>query len=169
MEILVKQNKITDRVEYFGTEPSNFNLHFSSFCFPKFLIEVLRNKCFIFNRIANFIQNLQVEDFVKAVGKLSHSTTCQTNVAADSQSRLADARRICSPLNLALCPRNASEGSLNRKKREKSKMSEKINLVKSRETTIIENILFVVWASSTFEERNKRCSGEGKTAQAFLL
>ena len=65
-------------------------------------------------------------------------------------------------MNLALCPRNASEGSLNRKKREKGKMSEKINLVKSRETTIIENILFVVWASSTFEEHNKRCSGEGK-------
>jgi hypothetical protein len=27
----------------------------------------------------------------------------RTNVAADSQSRLANARRFCSPLNLALC------------------------------------------------------------------
>jgi hypothetical protein len=61
----------------------------------------LPNKCFIFNRIANFEQNLQVEDFVMFVGWLSHPTTRQTNVAADSQSRLAVARRICSPLNLA--------------------------------------------------------------------
>ena len=65
MELLVKQSKITDRVETFGTESSNFNLHFLSFCFPKFLIENLPNKCFIFNRIANFEQNLQVKEIVR--------------------------------------------------------------------------------------------------------
>jgi hypothetical protein len=99
----VKQNKITNRVEVenVGTEPYNFNLHFSSFCFPKFLIEKMPNKCFIFNMIANFEQNLQAEDFARIVGWLSHPITRQTNVAADSQSRLADARRFCSPLNLA--------------------------------------------------------------------
>jgi len=65
MEILVKQSKITNSFETFGTELSNFNLHFLSFCFPKFLIEKLPNKCFIFNRIANFEQNLQVKEIVR--------------------------------------------------------------------------------------------------------
>jgi hypothetical protein len=87
-----KTKKITNRVENFGTEPYNFNQHFSSFCFPRFLIEVMPNKCFIFNRIANFEQNLQVEDFVMFVGWLSHPITRQTNVAADSDCRLAFAR-----------------------------------------------------------------------------
>ena len=39
--------KTTNFSEYFGTEPSNFNLNFLSSCFPRFLIEVLPNKCFI--------------------------------------------------------------------------------------------------------------------------
>ena len=91
-EILVKQNKITNRVENIGTEPYNFNQHFSSLCFPRFLIVFLQNKCFIFNRIANFAQNLQVEDFLISVGWLSHPTAHQTNVAADSDCRLAFAR-----------------------------------------------------------------------------
>jgi hypothetical protein len=83
---------MTNGVEYFGTEPSNFNQHFSSLCFPRFLIEKMPNKCFIFNMIANFVQNLQVKDFVMFVGWLSHPTTRQTNVAADSDCRLAFAR-----------------------------------------------------------------------------
>ena len=70
MEILVKQSKITNSFETFGTELSNFNLHFLSFCFPKFLIENLPNKCFIFNMIANFYQNLQAEDFIKICRKV---------------------------------------------------------------------------------------------------
>ena len=60
-----KTKKITNRVENVGTEASNFNPHFSPFCFPKFLIEVLPNKCFIFNMVANFVQNLQVKEIVK--------------------------------------------------------------------------------------------------------
>ena len=59
------------------------------------------------------------------VGQLSHPNARQTNVAADSDRRLAFARRRSSPLNLALCASESTnikiklgENELRREKKE---------------------------------------------------